>query len=317
MNTDDFTSTECSQTFSIQPANDHKQILDQQLDKLIQDYDQLKQSTKSEDNQSIKIIDEWERQSIVKIQQIANDHRQELRTKTEKYKDHLSRRSNDLHEELINARNNNDFMEIDLKNWSNKLAKLKSYIQSPPTVTIQDDPFISKLSIYAFPDDIFETFAGDLRIKNNGQVVIHGPSVAHAVVRGSGEYSTGEHRFRFQIESFNINKWIFFGIISNKVTIQSNTWAIPSSYGWGGQDYTILNCAMHAGLNGYECDFELNDIIELILNCDNQTISLTNQRTKCIYRMSIDIIKCPFPWQFLLNLFYPDDRVRILYESTL
>ncbi|CAF4405123.1 unnamed protein product, partial [Adineta steineri] len=36
------------------------------------------------------------------------------------------------------------------------------------------------------PDDIFEMFAGDLEIKDNGQVVEHGPTIGHAVVRGSG-----------------------------------------------------------------------------------------------------------------------------------
>jgi hypothetical protein len=234
----------------------------------------------------------------------------------EKHTEQLSKRFNELKEELNNAQKNNDFMETDLKKWSNRLDKLKSYVESPPIVSIQDDKFISKLSICTIPDDIFETSAGDLRIEDNSQIVVHGPSVGHAVVRGSGEYSIGEHRFRFKIESYNINKWIFFGVISHKVTMQSNTWAISSCYGWGGQDSTILNCAMHSGFNGYLCDFELNDIIELLLDCDNRTICMTNQRTKCTHRMNIDLIKCPFPWHFILNLFYPNDRVRILYVDT-
>jgi hypothetical protein len=316
MSTGVFTCIECSQRICTQHGNKHEQIFVQQLNKLILDYEQLKQSTESRCDQSPTIIDEWERESIIKIHQMADDIRQELITRMEKHTNQLSSRLSELHEELNNAQKKNDFMETDLKTWSNRLDKLKSYLESPPSICLQDEKFISKLSIYTIPDDIFENFAGDLQIESNGQIVVHGPSVAHAVVRGSGEYSTGKHRFRFKIESYNINKWIFFGIISHKVTLRSNTWAIPSCYGWGGQDSTILNCAMHAGLNGYFCDFELNDTIEILLDCDNRTISLTNQRTKCSYRMDIDLIKCPFPWHFILNLFYPNDRVRILYVDT-
>jgi hypothetical protein len=298
-------------------VNKNEEILVQQLNKLILDYNQLKQSTQGQGDQFLSKIDEWESESILKIRQMAEEIRGELKMRMDKYNGQLVKRFNELHEELNNAQQNNDFMEQDLKNWSNKLDKIKSYIASPPLVNIDNDKFISKLSVFTIPDDIFDTFAGDLQIENNGQTVVHGPSVAHAIVRGSGEYSTGEHRFRFKIESYNINKWIFFGIISHKVTIQSNTWAIPSCYGWGGQDSTILNCAMHSGLNGYSCDFILDDTVELLLDCDNRTISLTNQRTKSTYKMTVDLIKCPFPWHFILNLFYPNDRVRILYVDTL
>ena len=176
--------------------------------------------------------------------------------------------------------------------------------------------FMSKLCVCTTPDDIFETFAGDLRIEGNGQLIVDGAFIAHASMRGSGEYNSGEHRFRFKIESYNINQWIFFGIISHKAIMQSNTWAIRSSYGWGGQDSVILNCAIHAGLNGYSCDFELNDTIELYLDCDHHPICLTNQHTKWIYRMNIDLAKCPFPWYFHLNLFYPRDQVRVMCIET-
>ncbi|UJR17146.1 hypothetical protein I4U23_004042 [Adineta vaga] len=300
------TTSQCSKTSFVQ-----------QLNQLLVDHDDLKHSINFQDNSSLKVIDEWEQQSIEKIQRTANDHRQDFKMKTEKYKDHLLKRSNDLYEELMKAQKSNDLMESDLKNWSNKLDKLRISIQSPPKMTIQNNEFISKLSIHVFPNDIFDISAGDLQIINHGQTVIHGSSVSHAVVRGSEEYSTGKHHFHFRIESFNNNKWLFFGIISNKSILQSHTWAIPSCYGWGGQDSAILNCAMHSRLNGYVCDFELNDIIELILDCDMKLISLANQRTKCIYTMNIDINKCPFPWHFILNLFYPNDQVCILYRDTL
>lgn len=171
---------------------------------------------------------------------------------------------------------------------------------------------IFKHSVCTKNDDTFETFAGDLRITEDGQVIVHGPSVAHASVRSHGGYESGEHRVRFKIECYNMNKWIFFGIVSHTVTMQSNTWAIPSSYGWGGQDSVILNCAMHAGFHGYSCDFQLDDVIELLLDCNHRMICLTNERTKGTHRLDIDLAKCPFPWHFYLNLYYPNDQIRII-----
>ncbi|CAF1121161.1 unnamed protein product [Rotaria sordida] len=295
--------------------NEHKQVLAQQLDELILDHDQLQESSESCHYSPITKIDEWERESIVKIHEIADNLRQELRIKFEKYTNQFSQRLKQLSEELKKIRNDNDFMESDLQQLSNKFNKLKLYLACSPTIHFQDDILISKISISEIPDDIFDMFAGDLKIKDNGQVVEHGPSVCHASIRGNGEYSSGQHRFQFKIESYNVNKWIFFGIISPTVKMQSNTWAIPSCYGWGGQDCTILNCAMHSGLNGYSCDFQLNDIIELLLDCDNRIIRLTNQRTQRTHMMNVDLVKCPFPWHFYLNLFYPNDRVRILYTD--
>jgi hypothetical protein len=303
----------CSQESCEEDINEHKKTLGQQLDELIFNHDQLQQSHESCHSSSMAKIDEWEHESIEKIHQIADNIRRELSIELEKHTNQFSKRLKELSDELKTARNDGTFIEIDLLQLSNKFNKLKSYVSSPPTIIFQDTMIIFKPIIYAFPDDIFELAIGDLQIKDSGQLVEHGPSVGHAVVRGSGEYSSGEHRFQFKIENYNINKWIFFGIVSHKITMHSNTWAIPSCYGWGGQDSTILNCAMHAGLNGYSCDFQLNDTIELLLDCDQKLIRLTNKRTHSTHMMKIDLVKCPFPWHFLLNIFYPNDRVRILY----
>jgi len=172
--------------------------------------------------------------------------------------------------------------------------------------------FISKVRVCTKLNDIFEIFIGDIQIADDGQLVVHGLSVSHACVRGRSQYNSGQHRVRFRIDSYNINNWIFFGIISHDAIMRSNTWAIPTSYGWGGQDSVILNCAMYAGFNGYYCDFQLHDIIELLLDCDHAIISIKNQRTNSTYKIDIDLHKCPFPWHFHLNLFYPNDQVRIL-----
>ena len=292
-----------------------KGIFIQQLDKLVFDHEQLQRSWESSQNLLIMKVDAWECDSIEKIQKMANHTRTELRTELEKYTHQCSKRWKELDEDLKINRNRNEVMEIDLQQLSTKFNRLKAYFASTPTIQFQENMPISRPIIHQIPNDIFDIYAGNLQIQENGQIVQHGPSVSHAVVRGSSEYSSGEHRLKFKIETFNMNKWIFFGVVSHKTTLPPKTWAIPSCYGWGGQDSTILNCAMHAGFNGYSCDFELNDIIELTLDCDHRLIRLTNERTKRTHMMNIDLAKCPFPWHFLINLFYPRDQVRILFAD--
>lgn len=55
-----------------------------------------------------------------------------------------------------------------------------------------------------------------------------------------------------------------------------------------------------------------NDIVDLLIDCDQRTIKLKNERTKEIIELSVDINKCPFSWQFHLNLYATNTQVRIL-----
>ena len=55
-----------------------------------------------------------------------------------------------------------------------------------------------------------------------------------------------------------------------------------------------------------------NDIINLIFDCDNQKISMINERTNARYELTVNTNYCPFPWQLHVNLSEPQSRVRIL-----
>lgn len=306
----------CSRESCEPSINESQERFVQQLDKLIVDHVHLQRSWESDQNLFIIKIDEWERNSMDQIQKMATDIRTELRMEFDKYTSQCSKQWKELEEDLKTTQDRTDLMEMDLQQLSIKFNKLKARFASTPTIDFEENTWISRPILHKRPDDIFDVYAGNLEIQEYGQIVQHGSSIGHAVVRGSGEYNSGIHRFQFKIETFNINKWIFFGIISHRITMHPNTWAIPSCYGWGGQDSTILNCAMHSNFNGYSCDFELNDTIELIMDCDHRIIRLTNQRTNRTHMMNIDLAKCPFPWHFLLNLFYPRDQVRILFSQS-
>ncbi len=81
---------------------------------------------------------------------------------------------------------------------------------------------------------------------------------------------------------------------------------------WSTYNNISLNGIIHVRYNEYKTDFEINDILELIIDCNRKIIRLINQRTKNINEIYVDICKCPFPWQINLGLYFKDDRIRIL-----
>jgi hypothetical protein len=66
------------------------------------------------------------------------------------------------------------------------------------------------------------------------------------------------------------------------------------------------------GYGGYDSDICTHDNIDLILNCQLGLIALYNHRTKKLYEIQVDLKEgCPLPWQLHINLFGPDDSVKI------
>jgi hypothetical protein len=74
----------CSQVFCRRHVNEHRDILSHQLDEIVLEHDTLQQSIIERKDQRkkthplIKQIDTWERDSIVKIQQTAEEARQQV-----------------------------------------------------------------------------------------------------------------------------------------------------------------------------------------------------------------------------------------------
>ena len=74
----------CLQVFCRKHLNEHRDLLSHQLDEIVIEHDTLRQMIDDKTDQQkyshpfLKQIDEWERDSIVKIQQIAEEARQQL-----------------------------------------------------------------------------------------------------------------------------------------------------------------------------------------------------------------------------------------------
>ncbi|CAF4040313.1 unnamed protein product, partial [Rotaria magnacalcarata] len=221
-------------------------------------------------------------------------------------------------QELTKARTDSNFIETELAEWTTKLNDCKKNLQESSTNGVhQDDKttsFISKIFVSVTANDVFNRLIGEIQIEEIGHVIVQRASpYAHTAVLGKLEYTTGEHRFRFKVEQYHENKWIFFGILSKNVALQACPHTTSSSYGWVARaNEVILNGSCQQGYNGYKNEMEVNDTISLCVNCAEQKIYLVNERAQCKYEIPVDLSKCLFPWQLYLGLFYLGDRVRIL-----
>jgi hypothetical protein len=202
-----------------------------------------------------------------------------------------------------------------------RLGSLRRDSNISETISIGYDgsmsSFISKIHISEIKnvtDEGFEPSIGRLTIIDNGTVIVHNETKKYAAVRSNGLYSVGIHRFHFKIEQLNTSyKWLFLGIRSKNApapTIQSIG---LSAYGWSGNDDVWFNGHAKNKFNGYKSDFEINDIVELIVNCDQQKIYSTNRRTLNRHMLDIDLGYCSFPWQLSVGLYNsPGERIRLL-----
>jgi uncharacterized Fe-S cluster-containing radical SAM superfamily protein len=78
----------CIQVFCRKHLNEHRDLLSHQLDEIVLEHDTLQQTIlENKDKQNnqhriLKQIDKWERDSMVKIQQVAEEARQQVKALT-------------------------------------------------------------------------------------------------------------------------------------------------------------------------------------------------------------------------------------------
>lgn len=269
----------------------------------------------------MKQIDEWERQSIDNIRQAAAYARTQLLYIIEKRWSDNKKTLGLLTQQINKACEDDEFVETDINRWKKTLEELKKEMNTPETLTIQQDnkanALISKIFIKenAFTTDVFERTAGYIRIEDNGRLIIHDPGHDHedAAIRGRNAYFSGQHRFRFKIEQLDYQKkWAFFGIISKDAAIEQHSYFTATSYGWAGGDQVYLNGKQKIRYGNYKSDMTTNDTLELSVDCDRRKIQLTNERTRSKYELDVDIAKCPFPWQLSFCISHSRDRIVFL-----
>jgi hypothetical protein len=320
--TGSFTCRGCQKDFCIRHVVEHRQELGKKMDELTLNHDRFRQNlidqtTEPQQHSLMKQIDEWEQKSIDKIRRTADDVRKQLQITINEHTSKLTDALVEIANELRKAREDNDFFESDLEQWTKKLDELEKDLIQPSNIKIQQDDngvisLSDKVVEVVLSKETFGRSMNGIQIEDNDQIIVKKQGDAHTAARGSGEYTSGQHRFRFNIGECDQYQWLLIGIISKDVAMEANSYSSLSSYGWAGGSQVYLNGISQIEYQGYKSDTEENDILELFVDCERQTVRLTNERTQSASELIIEMSKCPFPWQLNFNLYYSNDRVRIL-----
>jgi hypothetical protein len=132
----------CSQLFCFDHLPDHRQELSQQLDDIEVHRDIFRQTLIEQTDDPnkhllIKQIDQWEEDSIRKIQQTAKECRQQILQYPSEHITDIEVNLAKLTDQLKQARQENDFNEIDFREFRQKLMKLSEELKKPKNISIQ------------------------------------------------------------------------------------------------------------------------------------------------------------------------------------
>ncbi|CAF3663299.1 unnamed protein product [Adineta steineri] len=301
----------CSQAFCTKHFIDHRRLLGEEMDLIINEQNNFRQifdqqQTEFELHPFVKTIDEWEKESTMKIQQKAKDLRLELLKLVTTRKDEFLNKLQQLSGELRESRENDNFIEMDLQQWKNNLEDLKAKLDSTSIFSLEqheDSPIVPNISvILTMEDESFEHVFDDIvQITQNGKAAIHDKSCTYTEIRGKNEYISGRHKIRLRVEQ-SADSWMFFGINTKTTSLQRQSCNSKSVYGWTNNNYFWLNGECQPNRSVARIEMKTNDAISLIFDCDQRKISMINERTNAKYDLVVNIDHCPFPWQLHVNL---------------
>ena len=328
----------CQLTFCAKHVHKHREELANQLEDLMQTHRHLRQDIEQSPNEYLysRKIDQWESESIKRIQKAAEIARANLRQIVDRSKRRLTRIARDLAVELNTSWKVDDFAEKDLLRWTKQLNELRLEIKSAYSVQLTEDQrypiypitlnntnhqqrSMGKQSANVLPQECFAKTTSSATIENHGLIVRHiGPDSNFAHILGKQLYSQGRHTIRFRILQSSSPYTMFFGCISSALPQTTINYNSSTVVGWFGYNeiYRHGVWSNSTTLHGYESnEIQTDDTLDLVLDCDHRRIELIHQRINRTYRLAVDIDKAPFPWQFLVVLVHEDDSVKILSEK--
>jgi chromosome segregation ATPase len=144
----------CSQPFCYNHLVNHRQELSKQLDEIEVMSDLFRQTLLEhteapEKHACIKQIDEWERDSIEKIRETAEEARQILLKHTTRHFTQMEHSLNKLSNQFRDVRQEDDFFETDLRQWTEQLIRLREELHNPSIIKVKYEsiPLVNKVSV--------------------------------------------------------------------------------------------------------------------------------------------------------------------------
>jgi hypothetical protein len=134
----------CLKEFCYKHLGDHRQELNKQLEEVEVNRDLLRQTlteqtTDSQQNTLIQQINDWERHSIEKIRQTAEEARQTLIKYTIGHIRKVEIDLNKLTDPLRQSREDDDFFETDLQHWNEELTRLAKELATPSNINLRQN----------------------------------------------------------------------------------------------------------------------------------------------------------------------------------
>ena len=325
----------CQSTFCARHVARHRQDLTDQLEDILQDQQRLHKALERQSNLSVQFqkINQWEKESIRKIELAADRARMDLRQLMEISKRRLTKLSEQMASDMISSYKADSFSETDLTQWTKQLTELRSKMASPSSMEIVEDKqsplyFIAIVNQFSSlgnhanrspRHDRFVTANQSISIENDGLLIRHvGPDLDYGHVLGQRTYSQGRHTLCFQIEHSAAPYMMFFGCISKSKANKTMNYKSPSVVGWFGYNevyqHGVWNNSVR--IHGYESsDIGSNDRLQLIIDCEKKQIEWHHPRTNRRSKLSVNIDQAPLPWQLLIVLTHTDDCLRILGDG--
>ena len=305
-----FSCRGCSKSFCLQHTNDHRRALEKQMQELIVSHNVVNDSMNidsiNENYRHLKDqIHRWEEQSVEKIRHTAEELRQELDQIIEQQQKVCLEKLTPLTDQLSVSRENGDFFEQDLTNWTEKLNTLRQDLVEYQKIRLeQSKPLIARLIINKTISPQQPVIYKLQRSEGIYQRSFSRDSKTNLTM--NGEYSIGDHLFRFKIESFKVNSLLLIGIVSVNSSDEINPQENPTFYGWGSNNWVYHHGIGREDSEIYRSDIEKDDTFQLTLDCQEYVIRLANERTHSVQEIVVDIEQCPFPWK---------PHVRLLHDS--
>ncbi|CAF1034058.1 unnamed protein product [Didymodactylos carnosus] len=123
--------------------NNHRQDLSKQLDNVVYEHDMLKQQletpNENDSHRLLKQIDRWKKDSIGKINQLADQCRTDVLKLLHKTKDRLIDRFLKITNGVRKGRDDEDYDERDLSKWMDNLKELKNELIEPSNFRVEED----------------------------------------------------------------------------------------------------------------------------------------------------------------------------------
>ncbi|UJR11741.1 hypothetical protein I4U23_015922 [Adineta vaga] len=163
----------CSKEFCQADWIEHQQILNEELNVIINNYDQFRQKINEHDqnlqNSSlIERIDQWERNSIRIIQQRAEKCRQRAVQHCKTNFKQIEQKLSELSEEIKDIQRENEFNEIDLNDLKRKLNEINEELNNPSNISIEEhsQSFINEISVISRKESKFQQYGTNATGRN-------------------------------------------------------------------------------------------------------------------------------------------------------